>query len=169
MPEIYNSNERFISLDVFRGLVIIGMIIVNLPGSFQENYVLLGHASWNGVTLASLVLPFFLFIVGVSITLSYTTKIEKSVAKAGLYRKIFLRFLKLCLIGVFLDFWYHFDIEMIRWTGVLQRIAIVFAVCSTLFICTRWKQQVLISATILVVYWALLCSVPVPIDDVQTS
>ena len=167
MPELYNSNERFISLDVFRGLVIIGMIIVNLPGSSQENYVLLGHAAWNGVTLASLVLPFFLFIVGVSITLSYTTKIEKGVARAGLYRKIFIRFLKLCLIGVFLDFWYHFDIEMIRWTGVLQRIAIVFAVCSTLFICTRWKQQVLISATILAVYWALLCSVPVPIDDVN--
>lgn len=167
MSALYNPNERFIALDVFRGLVIIGMIVVNTPGSFQDIYDILRHATWNGVTLASLVLPFFLFIVGISITLSYTKKIEKGVTRATLFKKIFIRSLLLFLIGIFLDFWYHFNIELLRWTGVLQRIAIVFALCSALFICFRWKQLVLISATILAVYWAMLCSLPVPIDDVN--
>ena len=71
------KNERLISLDVFRGLTIAGMILVNNPGSWGSVYPALRHAVWHGVTPTDLVFPFFLFIVGVAITLSLTKRKER--------------------------------------------------------------------------------------------
>ena len=167
MSDENTAPQRLLSLDCFRGLVMIFMIVVNTPGSFQNIYASLQHAPWDGVTPAGLVFPFFLFIVGVSIALAYSQKITPGVSKQGFYYKIIVRFLKLFIIGVFLDFWYHFDPGQLRIAGVLQRIAIVFAVCAVLFIHTHWRQQIVIAGSILGLYWVLLTWLPVPIDDVN--
>lgn len=160
-------DERLISLDALRGFTIMGMIIVNSPGSWSHVYEPLLHASWHGVTPTDLVFPFFLFIVGVSITLSYTKQRERRTPKAHLHAKIGLRALKLFALGLFLNLWPGFDFEELRVAGVLQRIAIVFALCALLFLHTNWRQQLWVGIGLLVGYWALLSWIPVPLDDVN--
>ena len=65
------SPNRLDSLDIFRGITIAGMIIVNNPGSWQHIYPALKHSTWNGYTPADMVFPFFLFIVGTSMSFSF--------------------------------------------------------------------------------------------------
>jgi predicted acyltransferase len=79
---------RLISLDVFRGITIAGMILVNNPGSWENIYSPLEHAAWHGLTPTDLVFPFFLFIVGVSITLALSARSAKAGSKSDLYLKI---------------------------------------------------------------------------------
>ncbi|HZK96022.1 MAG TPA: heparan-alpha-glucosaminide N-acetyltransferase domain-containing protein, partial [Prolixibacteraceae bacterium] len=67
-----NASNRIISIDVFRGLTIAAMILVNYPGSYENTYAFLLHSNWNGIAPADFIFPFFIFIVGVSITLSFT-------------------------------------------------------------------------------------------------
>ena len=92
-------NSRLISLDFFRGFTIAAMIVVNDPGSWKYVFAPLRHAEWHGVTPTDLVFPFFLFIVGVSITLSLS-KIEKT--DFSTYLKISKRTVILFGIGIFL-------------------------------------------------------------------
>ena len=81
-------SKRLISVDVFRGLTIGLMIIVNNPGSWQFVYGPLRHATWHGWTPTDMVFPFFLFIVGVAISLSFTKNLQHDVSKKDLIRKI---------------------------------------------------------------------------------
>lgn len=69
-------NERLISLDAFRGFTIAAMIMVNNPGSWSHVYAPLLHKPWNGITPTDLIFPFFIFIVGVSVALAYTKRLE---------------------------------------------------------------------------------------------
>lgn len=161
--------ERLKSLDTFRGLTLIGMIIVNSPGSWSHVYGPLLHASWHGVTPTDLVFPFFLFIVGVSIALAYTKQLERGVEKPVLYRKLLWRGLKLFALGLFLNLWPRFEFGDLRVAGVLQRIAVVFVVCAFVFLNTRWRQQLWIGIGVLVGYWALLGLAPVPLDGVNEA
>jgi len=92
--------KRLLSLDFFRGLTIAGMIIVNDPGSWSYVYAPLRHAEWNGATPTDLVFPFFLFIVGVSITLSLGNFKEKIIT--SIYLKIIKRTIIIFALGVFL-------------------------------------------------------------------
>jgi predicted acyltransferase len=120
------------------------------------------HAEWNGCTVTDLIFPFFLFIVGVSIALAYSKRLEAGVPRKGMYRKIIIRSLNIYLLGLFLWLFPEFNFQEIRWVGVLQRISVVFLVCALLFLNTTWKQQVRIGALILVLYWILIAFVPVP-------
>lgn len=86
-----SATGRLISLDVFRGLTIAGMVLVNNPGSWDHIYWPLAHANWNGWTPTDLIFPFFLFIVGVSITLALAPRLENEKDKRGLYLKIIKR------------------------------------------------------------------------------
>jgi len=160
------QSGRLISLDAFRGFTIAAMIVVNSPGSWSNAYFQLLHADWNGFTVTDLVFPFFLFIVGVSITLAYSKRIDKGVHKKFLYKKIFIRAMNIYLLGIFLWLWPEFDFSNIRYVGVLQRIAIVFLICSVLFIHTSWKKQLAFASVLLIGYWVLLTMIPVPIDEV---
>lgn len=162
------KQDRLISLDALRGLTIVAMIIVNSPGSWSDVYGPLLHASWHGMTLTDLVFPFFLFIVGVSIALAFTKRVESGAPKKQLYQTIFIRSLKIFVLGIFLNLWPGFDFGEIRIAGVLQRIAIVFFVCSILFLNTRWKQQLWLGLGILVSYWGVLALVPVPLDETNS-
>jgi len=162
--------ERLVALDALRGFTIAAMIVVNSPGSGDHIYPPLQHSSWHGLTLTDLVFPFFLFMVGVSITLAYSRPLEARAAHTDLIRKIVLRSVKIFALGVFLNLWPEFDFGEIRIAGVLQRIAIVFLVCALIFLKTTWKRQLWLGAGMLVLYGLLMGWVPVPIDSViQTA
>ncbi len=156
------KSKRLISLDALRGFTIAAMVIVNDPGSWDSVYWPLRHAEWNGCTLTDLVFPFFLFIVGVSIALAYSKRLEAGAPKKSLYRKILIRSLNIYLLGIFLWLFPEFDFGNIRWVGVLPRIAFVFLACALIFLNTNWKQQIKIGAAILVVYWIWVAYIPVP-------
>ena len=155
-------NTRLISLDAMRGCTIAAMILVNYPGSWEHIYHPLEHAEWNGITPTDLIFPFFLFIVGVSITLSYAKLLEKGASKKELYKKILFRGLKIFAVGVFLSLLPRFDFENIRVTGVLQRISVVFLVCSFIFLNTSLRTQAWLGALTLVAYWLVMVLVPTP-------
>ncbi|MDQ8205215.1 DUF5009 domain-containing protein [Pelagicoccus sp. SDUM812003] len=161
------KKERLLSLDALRGFTIIGMIIVNSPGSWSHVYPPLLHAPWHGMTLTDLVFPFFLFIMGISIALAYGRLDLSERQKAAAYRKIVIRGVKIFAVGLFLNLWPSFDLSEIRVAGVLQRIAIVFAVCAILFLLVSWKAQLSIGVGILLAYWGVMAWVPVPLDAVN--
>lgn len=154
--------NRIISVDIFRGLTIVLMILVNTPGTWSHVYAPLLHAKWHGYTPTDLVFPFFLFIVGTSIAFAYQNK----TASSATYRKIIVRSLKLIGLGLFLGaFMIRFpfikDFESIRFPGVLQRIGVVFFFAAILFMNFNWKTLIGICFTFLVGYWLLMTYVPV--------
>ena len=135
-----DPSKRLLSLDALRGYTIVLMVIVNDPGSWSHVYPPLLHADWHGITLTDIVFPAFLFIVGVSITLAYTKRLEAGADKKDLYKKIVSRAVKIMLLGWFLWLWPTFDFAGMRYVGVLPRISIVFLVCAVIFLNTTWKH-----------------------------
>ncbi|KAL5732322.1 hypothetical protein ACOSQ2_032014 [Xanthoceras sorbifolium] len=134
------QQQRLASLDVFRGITVALMILVDDAGGVLPA---INHSPWNGVTLADFVMPFFLFIAGVSLALTY----KKLSCRAVATKNAISRALKLLILGVFLqggffhrlnDLNYGVDIEQIRWTGVLQRIAIAYIVAA---LCEIWLKD----------------------------
>lgn len=154
--------QRLLSLDVLRGITIVGMIVVNTPGSWGNVYAPLLHAEWNGLTPTDLVFPFFLFMVGISITLALGKRKERGVAQNGLVAKIVKRALIIYALGLFLTLFPKFDFANLRYVGVLPRIAIVYLVCSLLFLRLSWRSIAWLSALILVGYWLAMALIPVP-------
>lgn len=154
MSQTSSISNRLLSLDALRGYTIAVMVIVNHPGSWSHVYPPLLHAKWNGITLTDMVFPFFLFMVGVSITLAYTKRLNAGAGKKELYKKIVFRAVKIMLLG------------LLMLGGVLPTISIIFLVCALLFLNTNWKQQLWFASLILIGYWLLMALVPVPIDDV---
>jgi len=157
--EPLQAAPRLLSLDAFRGLTVAAMILVNNPGDWAHIYAPLEHAPWHGWTPTDLIFPFFLFIVGVSITFALG---RTDARQGGVMQKIVKRSATLFLLGLFLNFFPKFDISTVRIPGVLQRIALVYLACSMLFLKTTPRQQLWILFSILVGYWLLLTVVPVP-------
>lgn len=160
--------QRLLSLDVFRGLTIAGMILVNNPGSWSNIYPSLKHAAWHGVTPTDLIFPFFLFIVGVAITFSLSKRKERGDDKKKLILQIIRRSVILFLLGLFLasirfeDNMPKIVLEGIRIPGVLQRIALVYFFSSIIFLFGDKKAVVYITAAILLIYWGMMTLIPVP-------
>jgi predicted acyltransferase len=157
---------RLVSLDVFRGLTIAGMVLVNNPGSWSAVYWPLTHADWHGWTPTDLIFPFFLFAVGVSITLALAPRLERDESRARLVGRIIARSVILFALGLFLAGFPSFDLSSIRIPGVLQRIAVCYLVAALLVVATRRGRHVVtvgaVTATLLLGYWALMALVPVP-------
>ena len=154
--------ERILSVDIFRGMTIVLMILVNTPGTWSNVYGPLLHAPWHGYTPTDLVFPFFLFIVGTSIVFAY----NKKVPSKAVYKKITIRSLKLIGLGLFLgaftiSFPFIKDFASIRFPGVLQRIGVVFFFASILFLNLHWKKLIGLTILLLVGYWILMTFVPV--------
>lgn len=148
--------QRLLSLDVFRGLTIALMILVNSPGS-SAVYPWLTHSHWNGCTLADLVFPFFIIIVGMSSVLGLSSLIAKGIQKSQLMRQIIWRTCYLFIIGLLLNaFPHHFDLSHLRILGVLQRIAICYGCSAFLFLTTSRATQLRIFIGILVTYYLIL-------------
>src|SRR5215210_2955950 len=122
------ARSRLISLDVFRGLTMAAMVIVNNPGDWGNVYGPLLHAEWNGWTPTDLIFPFFLFIVGVSLTLS-----RKSASWGSILQRAALIF----AIGLFLAGYPRFNISRWRIPGVLQRIAICYLAAASIYRVSR--------------------------------
>lgn len=150
--------NRLLSLDVFRGMTVALMILVNNPGDWGHIYWPLEHAIWHGCTPTDLVFPFFLFIVGVSISFAFSGKKPDS----SILRKVFVRGLKLFGLGLFLALFPKFDFSTVRIMGVLQRIALVYLVCSLAFLFLRQRSHWIMLLGLLLGYWMVLTWVPVP-------
>ncbi|HEV2912993.1 MAG TPA: heparan-alpha-glucosaminide N-acetyltransferase domain-containing protein [Pyrinomonadaceae bacterium] len=156
------ATGRMTSLDVFRGITIAGMILVNNPGDWGAIYSPLEHAEWHGWTPTDLVFPFFLFIVGVSITLALARRAESGGSRRDLYIKIVRRTLIIFALGLILGGFPYYSPSTIRIPGVLQRIAICYFFAAIIFLNTRWRTQALIAAALLLLYWAVMKLIPVP-------
>ncbi len=152
--------NRLLSLDVFRGLTIAGMVLVNNPGTWSNIYWPLRHAEWDGWTPTDLVFPFFLFIVGVSITLAFGRRVEEGGITRSLYLKVVKRAAIIFAIGLFLNGFPHFNLSEIRIPGVLQRIAVCYLIASVIFLSTKLRTQAMIAVSLLIVYWIVMTQIP---------
>lgn len=155
--------QRLLSLDVFRGFTLLSMVLVNShPGPI---YPAIAHAVWHGWTFTDLIFPFFVFITGVAIPYSFAKRIERG--ETG--RELFLHILKRCVllfaVGMFLNGYpSNLHLSSIRVMNVLQRIAVCYFLASMLYVYLRISRRtmVMLSAAILVGYFALMAFVPVP-------
>jgi predicted acyltransferase len=164
-------STRLVSVDVFRGMTIVAMILVNNPGNFQTTYWPLQHAQWHGWTPTDLIFPFFLFIVGVAIVLALQRRVDSGSPRRPLVEKVVKRSAIIFGLGLFLS-GYPFGLfgprgfaellETWRIPGVLQRIAICYLVVSLLVLFCRVRTLKVLTIVFLVGYWALMTLVPVP-------
>lgn len=165
------SKDRLISLDVFRGLTILLMILVNNPGTWSAIYPPLRHAEWHGWTPTDLVFPFFLFIVGVAIPLAFSRRLARGVSRNELVAKTVKRAVVLFALGLGLAVYSKgwrwiagegLDLTDLRIMGVLQRIALCYLAASLLYLFTSSKTWLGLGLAILLGYWAVMEWVPVP-------
>jgi predicted acyltransferase len=183
------SRERLLALDVFRGMTIAGMLLVNNPGTWGAIYPPLEHATWNGWTPTDLIFPFFVFIVGITTHLSLTARRERGADDSALVWQILRRGALIFLFGFALSAFpgwqwgpvsgWGFDTtgipdppsfaerfawrwEHVRILGVLQRIGIAYTCAALLTLRTSLKTQVIIVATLLYGYWFAMTLIPVP-------
>ncbi len=158
---------RLTSLDVFRGITIAAMILVNMVGVADDKYPLLDHAEWNGCTPTDLVFPFFLFIVGVAMTFSLSKYTDGNKPNSSVYWRILRRAAILFVVGLLLNgFWnkgvWTFDLSSIRLMGVLQRISLSYLVASVTVLNLPRKGQWILAAVLLIGYWLTMMYLPVP-------
>jgi predicted acyltransferase len=177
-PSDATKNGRLVSLDVFRGLTIAGMILVTNPGLWSAVYWPLLHADWNGWTPADMIFPSFLVAVGIAMTLSFRTRMERGDTRAKLIWHVIRRSVIIFVIGLALNAFPQFDLHTLRIPGILQRIALCYLCGSLLYLyvavgrersdglATRARMRAtVISGTIIAIligYWLLLMLVPVP-------
>lgn len=155
------DTERLLSLDVFRGLTIAAMILVNSPGN-ETAYPMLEHAAWHGMTPTDLVFPFFMFIVGVSLVFSLGKRVQAGVAPATLMIDVTKRTLILIALGLFLNGFPHYNLSIIRLPGVLQRIALGYFFGSLFYLWTSMTVQIGAVAVLLGSYWWMLTHLQAP-------
>ena len=171
------TSSRLLSLDVLRGITIAGMIMVNNPGSWGKIYTPLEHAQWNGLTPTDLVFPFFMFIMGVSMFLSYKKFDFKLSGQT--FTKLLRRSVLLFLIGMAIGWFSLFcrglvslrveemplldkilkaasNFENLRILGVLQRLALVSFFGSLTVLMFKPKRIPWLIGFILLFYWILM-------------
>jgi predicted acyltransferase len=173
--------ERLLSLDVFRGITVAGMLLVNDPGTWSAIYPPLEHAEWFGWTPTDLIFPFFLFIVGITTQLSMTARRARGDDEHAIRAQILRRGALIFLFGFLLNGFPFFtwgDVvgvahpsfglrvvdRLLHWRimGVLQRIGLAYLVSALIATRTTVKTQVLVTACILFAYWIVMTVLPVP-------
>jgi len=150
------NTKRLVALDVFRGLTIALMIVVNNPGSWEHVYPPLMHSRWHGCTPTDLVFPFFLFIVGTAMWYSYK-KYQHRLTRA-LVMKILRRTALIYIIGLAINVYSTFslDFTQVRIMGVLARIALGYGIASFVVLSVNINRVKIASVLILLAYWASL-------------
>jgi predicted acyltransferase len=161
LPRVDAPSPRLYSLDVLRGAAIAAMILVNNPGN-DYAYALLKHSEWNGWTPTDLIFPFFLFIVGVSLTLSFRSRLERGDSKRKLLLHSVWRCAIIFLIGLFLNGFPYFHLATWRVAGVLQRIAIAYLVAAVITLHAKTRGITTWIACLLIGYWIAMRFIPVP-------
>ena len=178
LPGAPPTTGRLMSLDVFRGVTIASMMLVNNPGSWSHIYPPLEHAEWNGWTFTDTIFPFFLWIVGVAVPLSTSRRLEQGQSRRELFLHALRRAVIIFALGFFLNsFGFFIDGSMVKlgfpgWLqsyltnvripGVLQRIAVCYLVATLVFLATNIRGQVIWTAGLLLVYWLLMAFAPFP-------
>jgi predicted acyltransferase len=151
------------SLDFFRGATIAGMILVNNAGDERTTYWPLHHARWNGWTPTDLVFPFFLFIVGVAMAYSFSSRLKGGQSRQRLLGHVVWRGAILFALGLFLNgFPNRYDLSSWRVYGVLQRIAVCYVISAILALWTSKRSWIAATIACLAGYWILMRYVPVP-------
>ena len=150
------GSGRLVSLDIFRGLTVAFMIIVNNPGSWNFVYPPLEHSKWHGCTPTDLVFPFFLFIVGMSTF--YSLKKYGNEFNGSAFFRILRRTVTIFAVGLFLTIFPYFgrDYSTLRIMGVLQRIALAYGIGAIICLTVRKDYLWLVVAILLILYWGLL-------------
>jgi predicted acyltransferase len=175
------SRERLLSLDVFRGITVAGMLLVNDPGTWSAIYPPLEHATWNGWTPTDLVFPFFLFIVGITTHLSLSARRARGADESDVRRQIVRRGAMIFLLGFLLNGFPFFtwgDVSGIadptfmqrvvdrlyhwRIMGVLQRIGLAYMCAALLTQRASLKRVVATIGVLLLGYWIAMTALPVP-------
>ena len=173
--------ERLLSLDVFRGLTVAGMLLVNDPGTWSSIYPPLEHAPWNGWTPTDLIFPFFLFIAGITTHLSLSSRRARGDDERAIRAQIIRRGALIFLFGFLVNGFPYFTWgavpgvadptllqrigdRLLHWRimGVLQRIGLAYMIAALLTQRTTLRQQVGIIAGLLIGYWIVMTMLPVP-------
>jgi predicted acyltransferase len=176
-----NTRERLLSLDVFRGLTVAGMLLVNDPGSWAAIYPPLEHAEWHGWTPTDLIFPFFLFIVGITTQLSISARRARGDDESAIRRQILKRGALIFLFGFLINGFPFFTwgavpgvgdpsfldrvvdrLQHWRIMGVLQRIALAYIVSALIATRARVRTQVVVTTVLLFLYWLVMTVLPVP-------
>ena len=158
-------NNRYLALDVLRGMTLTFMIIVNTPGNWNDLYAPLAHADWHGFTPTDLVFPTFLFVVGNA--MSFAMKKLNEMAPRDFYRKVFKRAFLIFLIGWLLNAFPFFDYDdsgqlvfidltEVRLLGVLQRIALSYLFAALILYWGGERLGWIFSGLALLAYWPIL-------------
>jgi predicted acyltransferase len=157
-------SQRLTSVDVYRGLMVAGMILVDNPGSDDLAYGPIKHAEWNGWTCADFIFPSFVFLVGVSMAFSFAGRMQRGESRGRIFLHVVLRSLILIAIGFLVNAsplvgvdWHTFRIY-----GVTQRIALCYLAAGILMLWSNWRGQLIALLACLVGYWTILRFVPVP-------
>ena len=137
------------------------MILVNDPGN-DFAYAPLKHSQWNGWTPTDLIFPFFLFIVGVSLVLSFRSRVERGESNRSLMIHTLRRSAVIFLIGLFLNGFPYFHLSTWRVAGVLQRIAIVYLAAAIITLYSGTRGIVMWIVGLLLGYWIAMRFIPVP-------
>jgi predicted acyltransferase len=139
------------------------MVLVNNAGDGRNVYGPLRHSEWNGWTITDVVFPTFLWIVGVAITLSVGSRVERGVARSALMRQVLRRALLLYAFGLLVYLYPGFHFSSMRILGVLQRIAICYLIASAIYLWTTTaRARIVWIVSLLTGYWLLMKLVPVP-------
>ena len=156
--------QRLVSLDVFRGVTIAAMLLVNKQGDASAGYAALQHVPWHGATPTDWIFPFFLFIVGVALPFSIAARRRAGASNAEILRHAAIRALILFALGVFEKNFPFLSVTLdtFRIPGVLQRIAFCYVLVTALEVYATTRVKVIVATTLLVGYWVLLAFVPVP-------
>jgi predicted acyltransferase len=157
-------SERLTSIDIFRGLLVAAMIVVDNPGSDDLAYGPIKHADWNGWTTADFIFPSFLFLVGVSMVFSFNARLQRGEPRTKIFRHAIVRSLILIAVGLFVNASpiYGLDLHTWRLYGVTQRIALCYLLAAIVVLWSTWRGQMLALVACLVGYWAMLRFMPVP-------
>jgi predicted acyltransferase len=160
---------RLLSLDFLRGLTIAFMILVNNNGDEQLAYWPLKHAAWNGFTPTDLVFPTFLFLVGISTVFSTASRLAQGATKQSLFLHVLRRSITLYVLGLLIHGFPFFNLQTMRFYGVLPRIAICYFIIASLYILSPgWRSKAALAIGALAAYWIIMRFVPVPGYGVPT-
>ena len=158
------ASSRLMSLDIFRGLCVAGMIVVDNPGNDTKAYWPIMHADWNGWTSADFIFPSFLFLVGISLVFSTASRLQRGQSRSQILVHALWRTLLLIAIGLLVNASpiVGFDIHTFRFEGVTQRIALCYLAAVALELWSGRRGQVIALAACVIGYWAIMRFVPVP-------